>query len=438
MTSQETTVLRGGTVVDLRPSPSLRLADLWIEGDRIVAVGEAPAGWDEASPRMARVIDCAGCLVLPGLVCGHGHLYSALATGMPGPAEAPTNFVEILERVWWRLDEALDEGSLRASALVGAVGAVRSGTTCIIDHHASPSFIDGSLDVIADALEEVGLRSVLCYEVTDRGGPERRDAGVRENERFLQADRSLARGLVGGHASFTMGPETLEMCVDVARRHGSGLHVHAAEDAADQADCLDKHGKRVAARYADAGALLPRTLLVHGVHLDSAEREILAGSDAWIAHNPRSNMNNSVGYADPATLGTQVILGTDGIGADMFAESKHAFFRAREQRLAADAADVLGWLVRGGELVSDLFGSQVGLLEPGAAADVTVLDYPLTTPITEGSLPWHWMFGMSSRHVRDVVVAGRVVMSDRKLTAVDEEAVAAESFAAAKRLWSRM
>ena len=204
-TDESRVVLRDGLVADLRPAPRLQKVDLWLEGDRIAAVGGPPPGWGDPSPRMASVVDCSGCLVLPGLVCGHGHLYSALATGMPGPAVAPTNFVEILERVWWRLDEALDAASLRASALVGAMGAVRAGTTCIIDHHASPSFIDGSLDVIADALEEVGLRSVLCYEVTDRGGAGRRDAGVRENERFLGADRRLSRGLVGGHAGFTMG-----------------------------------------------------------------------------------------------------------------------------------------------------------------------------------------------------------------------------------------
>jgi len=174
------------------------------------------------------------------------------------------------------------------------------------------------------------------------------------------------------------------------------------------------------------------------VWLDPAEREMLASSQAFVAHNPRSNMNNSVGYADPFSLGPRVVLGTDGIGADMFAESQHAFFRGREKSLAADAAEVLGWLARGGELVSDLFGMPVGVLEAGAAADVTVLDPALATPISSGSLAWHWMFGFSSRDVRDVLVAGRQVVRDRRVVTVDEEAVAHAASEQAPRLWSRM
>jgi putative selenium metabolism protein SsnA len=432
--TNDVVLLRGATLADLSP-PRLRAADVWIGDGVIIAVGDAPA-----DVRASTTIECSGCLVLPGLVCGHGHLYSALATGMPGPAVAPTCFVEILERVWWRLDEALDEPSLRASAFVGALGAVRNGTTAIIDHHASPSLIDGSLDVIADALEEVGLRGVLCYETTDRGGPGRRDAGLRENERFLEASasRRLARGLVGGHAGFTLSDESLAACVDIARRHGSGLHVHVAEDGADQRDSVEKHGHRVLERLSRAGALGPRTLLAHGVHLDERERALLAGSECWIAHNPRSNMNNSVGYARPSSLGPRVVLGTDGIGADMIAESQHAFFRAREESLHADAATIVGWLARGAELVSDLFGLPVGRLEPGAAADITVLEPGSATPITEGSLPWHWMFAFSSRQVRDVLVGGRVVLRDREVVSVDEERVLALAREEAPRLWARM
>lgn len=433
-TSRDVLVLRNGTLAELAPS-SLERSDLWIAEGKIIARGNPPAG-----VAAAEEIDCTDCLVLPGLLCGHGHLYSALATGMPGPPVAPTNFVEILERVWWRLDEALDEESLRASALVGALGAIRCGTSAIIDHHASPSLIDGSLDIVADALEEVGLRSVLCYEVTDRGGKERRDAGLRENERFLVAsrERGLARGLVGAHASFTLSDESLAACVDIARRHDSGLHIHAAEDAADQRDSLESYGMPVLKRFAELGALGARTLLVHGVHLDTQERAILAEAVCWIAHNPRSNMNNSVGYAVPASLGPRVILGTDGIGADMFAESQHAFFRAREHQLSSDASMVVGWLQQGTTLLSDLFGFEIGRLAPGAAADLCVLEYSPATPISEGSLPWHWMFSLSSRHVRDLVVDGRAVLRNRAVTSVDEERILARSREEARRLWSKM
>jgi putative selenium metabolism protein SsnA len=429
-------VLEGGTIVDTK-SPRVRRADLWIANGKIASVGTPDAGDADVAVAVER-IDCEGCLILPGLVCGHGHLYSALASGMPGPAQAPTNFVEILERVWWKLDKALDETSLRSSALVGALGAVRSGTTTIIDHHASPSFIDGSLDVIADALENVGLRNVLCYEVTDRGGVEKRDAGLRENERFLEADRALSRGLVGAHASFTLSAETLEACVDIQKRKGSGMHVHLGEDGADQVDSLEKYGVRVMQRMADAGALGPKTLFAHGVHLDDKERELLASSECWIAHNPRSNMNNSVGYANPMDFGKRVVLGTDGIGADMFAESQHAFFRARERGLSADAAVMLEWLTNGATLVSSLFEQPIGELSPGAAADVIVLDSPTATPLSDGNFPWHWMFGFSSRMVRDVLTGGRVVLRDRRFPHIDEAAILAEARAVAPELWGRM
>jgi putative selenium metabolism protein SsnA len=421
-----------GTLV--LPGPRLEQADLWVDQGQIVAVGEPPAGDRPAAQR----IDCEGCLLLPGIVCGHGHLYSSLATGMPAPCEPPTSFVEILERVWWRLDEALDEESLRASALVGALGAIRSGTTTIIDHHASPNFIDGSLDVIGDALERVGLRSLLCYEVTDRGGASRRQAGLRENERFLASSRPLARGMVGAHASFTLEPATLDACADLARRGNTGLHVHLAEDQADQRDALERYGCTVLTRLADADALSQRTLLAHGVHLTEQERAMLADSPAWIAHNPRSNMNNSVGYARPQTLGPRVILGTDGIGADMFAESQFAFFRAREQELAADAATVWRWLTQGAELVSDLFGSSLGTFAVGARADVVVLDQPLATPMTEGSVPWHWIFALSSRAVRDVAVDGRLVLRDRRFPHLDEEGILRQARELAPSLWARL
>ena len=222
------------------------------------------------------------------------------------------------------------------SALVGAMEALLAGTTTLVDHHASPNAIDGSLGVIADAFESVGLRSVLCYEVTDRDGPERAAAGVEESRRFLVGDpRPLTRGMVGAHASFTLSDETLAACVDLARDTGAGIHVHAAEDAADERDAEARFGVRVAERLAGAGALDARTILAHCVHLDARESELVRDSGAVVAHNPRSNMNNGVGRTPLARLGERVALGTDGIGADMFEESRSGFFRLREDTLEA-------------------------------------------------------------------------------------------------------
>ena len=237
--------LCGATVVLALDPPEVVSADLVIAGDRIAAVGQAPPGVTRR--------DCSGTLVLPGNVCAHHHLYSALSRGMPYHLAPPVTFTEILQRVWWRLDRALDEAAIRASALRGGLDALRAGTTTIVDHHASPHAIDGSLDIIADALAELGVRSVLCYEVSDRDGPERAAAGIAENRRFLARSTGLARGMVGAHASFTLSDDTLGALVEVARLGGSGVHIHVAEDASDQADAHARSGHGVVERLELAG-----------------------------------------------------------------------------------------------------------------------------------------------------------------------------------------
>ena len=386
-----------------------------------------------------RRFDCSGCLVVPGNVCAHTHLYSALARGMPYTLQPPENFVQILQRVWWRLDRALDEELVRASAFVGGMEALLSGTTTVVDHHASPNAIDGSLDVIADALGSIGVRSVLCYETSDRDGPERARAGVEENRRFLARVRSeqppLVRGLVGAHASFTLSDETLAACVDL----GEGLHVHAAEDAADEQDSLARTGVRVAARLAAAGALDEHTLLAHGVHLGDDELDLVRDAHASLAHNARSNMNNSIGRARVAELGERVALGTDGIGADMFEESRTAYFRLREDDPAAGIDWPLARLAESARLAGRIFGEPLlGTLEPGAPADLVVLDYAAPAPMSDSTLAGHWVFGLSARHVRDVMTAGEWVVLDRRLTRADGRVLAAEAVGQARRLWSRL
>ena len=427
-------LLHGGRVVTSLAPAWVVDGDVLIADGRIVAVGDAASDWS------ATLIDCGGCLVVPGNVCAHTHVYSALARGMPFRLEPPENFVEILQRVWWRLDRALDEGSVRASALVGGIEALLAGTTTLVDHHASPSAIDGSLDVIADAFESLGLRSVLCYEVTDRDGPERAAAGVEESRRFLAREpRPLVRGMVGAHASFTLSEETLAACVELARSADTGIHVHVAEDAADERDALARFGTRVVQRLADAGALDRRSLLAHCVHLDSSERELVRDEGAAVAHNPRSNMNNGVGRTPLADLGERVALGTDGIGSDMFEESRAGFFRFREDTLAAPLDWPLAHLARGAELAGELFGEPaLGTIGPGAPADLAVLDYAAPAPLTGDNLSGHWVFGMSSRVVRDVVVGGEVVVRDRRLTKVDQEELAAKAEVDARRLWDAM
>ncbi len=279
----------------------------------------------------------------PGLVCGHHHLYSALARGMPAPPKTPTSFLEILEQVWWRLDVALDLEMLRWSAMLGALEALECGTTAIVDHHESPSAIEGSLDVIAAACAEVGVRVVACYGVTDRHGPDGARRGLAENERFLRAG---GRGMVGVHAAFTCREETLKAAAGLAADRGVGVHVHVAEGEVDL-----EAPARLAPLVTDDW------LVVHGVHLPSPPPPALAR--ATLAHNARSNMNNAVGYARPRAWPGRVVLGTDGIGADMLEELRVAYARAREDDVTATPADAWKWLEAGTALVPEVGGDRV-------------------------------------------------------------------------------
>lgn len=371
-------------------------------------------------------------LTLPGFVCAHTHLYSSLARGMPQPAEPPRNFVEILERIWWRLDRALDAEAVELSALVGAIEAAHAGCTTLVDHHASPGHgggaVDGSLDLVAGAIADVGLRGVVCYEVTDRNGPDEARAGLRENDRFLARVRRepprLIRAMVGAHAAFTLSHATAEAIADVANRHRAGVHIHVAEDAVDQR----KDGRSTVAWLQARGLVDERSLLVHCVHVDDADLARIRDAGAWVAHNPRSNANNAVGYARPSRFGDRLLLGTDGVGADMRAEAQFAFFAARDH---GDALDVPALLARN----RDFAASQFGLEELG---DSVTLDYPSPTPLDERNFAGHLLFGLGGARVRDVVVDGHVVVRDGVCVNVDEERIYARAREVAAKLWSRL
>ena len=381
----------------------------------------------------------------PGLVCAHHHLYSALARGMPYRLEPPHDFLQVLQRVWWRLDRALDESSILHSAFVGGADALLAGTTTIVDHHASPNAIDRSLEWVDGGLRGLGARRILCYEVTDRDGLDRAAAGLEETLLRLKEHASAAhaepllRTMVGAHASFTLSAETLAACVSLADEFDVGIHVHVAEDAVDERDSEARFGRRVIERLADAGALSDRSLLAHCVHVDDQEIELIRDSGAWVAHNSRSNMNNRVGRAPVGRLGDRVALGTDGIDGDMFAESKTAHWRAHEDDASITPSWVLGRLAAGAAFAGRAFDEPLlGRIEPAAPADLVVLDYDPPTPLTAENLAEHWMFGLSARDVRDVVVGGSVVVRDRRLVRVGEAEPRAYSQAAAQELWRRM
>ncbi|MCS7178541.1 MAG: putative aminohydrolase SsnA [Anaerolineae bacterium] len=421
---------------------------LRIEGETITDLGTT-ADLIQRYPDEERW-DAEGQLVMPAAICGHTHFYGAFARGMAVPGEPPANFPQILERLWWRLDRALTLEDVRYSALVCLIDAIRHGTTTLIDHHASPNAIEGSLEAIAEAVEEAGLRAALCYEVTDRDGPQRAQAGIAENVHFArsltpQRRRHLAASF-GLHASLTLSDQTLAACVAAAQDLGLGFHIHVAEDIADQEDSLRRSGKRVVHRLGDAGILGPQTIAVHCVHVDPDEIARLAETGTWVTHQPRSNMNNGVGVApveEMLAAGVRVALGNDGFSNNMFAEMKAAYLvhkLARRDPRAMPGDRVMRMAFENNAALARAFWPNVrlGELAPGAAADLVFLDYYPTTPLTAENLPGHLLFGVEASMVTATVCAGRVLMRDRKLLTLDEEAITARSRVLAARAWRRI
>jgi putative selenium metabolism protein SsnA len=436
-------LLTGGTLVTSVDPARVSHGDLLVVECRIAAIGDEVATACHALPEPPVHLDCTGCLVIPGNVSAHTHAYSALARGMPYQLDPPRSFLEILQRVWWRLDRALDESSIRAAALVAGREALLAGTTTLFDHHASPNAIDGSLDIVAQALGELGIRAVCAYEVTDRDGPERARAGIEENRRFLarvaRGNLPLARGMVGAHASFTLGAGTLAEVAELVRISGAGIHIHVAEDAVDESDAMARFGRRVVERLAHAGVLDQRSLLAHAVHLDRDEVGLLRAAAATVAHNPQSNMHNGVGRPPLAALGRSVALGSDGMGDDLFEEGRAAYIRGREDDLGFSPEHPLRMLARGATLAGRLFDEpELGRLVTGAPADLVVIDYAAPTPLDAASLAGHWVFGLSAARVRDVLVAGEPVVRDRRLVRMDEGEIAERARVQAGQLWERL
>ncbi len=414
---------------------------LWIEDSTIRAIGTTRELVDRYP--QAEQIDARGQLVMPGNICAHTHFYGAYSRGLAIPGDPPPDFPAILHKLWWPLDKALDKNSVRASALVCLVDAIKHGTTTLIDHHASPNFIDGSLDVIADAVDQSGLRAVLCYEVTDRNGRDQAEAGIAENLRFLsESQRDRVRGTFGLHASLTLSDETLRRCAEV---HDGGYHIHIAEHEVDEIDSLQRSGVRVAERLNHYGILGDQTIAAHCIHIDEDERDLLAQTRTWITHQPRSNMNNGVGamaFDEMMARGMNICLGNDGFSNAMWAEWKAAYLlhkvAHRDPRLA-NGAEIARMAVQNNARLIDVFfpSAQIGRVVEGARADLIFVDYHPYTPLTEGNLPWHVLFGFEASMVTTSIVDGKILMRDRQLLTLDEQAIAEEALSLAPGVWER-
>lgn len=399
----------------------------------------------EAKYPASERLDAQGQLIMPGLICAHTHFYGAYARGMAIPGDAPRDFPEILRRLWWNLDKALDADAVRASAQVCLVDAIKHGTTTLFDHHASPNAIKGSLDVIAQEVERAGLRAVLCYEVSDRDGAEKTQAGIAENLRFMRAHKShpTLRGTFGLHASLSLGDATLRQVAD-SLQDDEGVHIHVAEHETDEEDSLAQHGQRVVQRLSAFGLLRPQTILAHCVHIDDAERALIRANGCWVTHQPRSNMNNAVGAMAFDTMmdeGMQVCIGNDGFSNAMWEEWKAAYLlhktTHRDPRRANGAHVAQAGAQHNAALASAAFDMPVGALAVGARADIILVDYRPFTPLTSGNLPWHILFGFEPSMVTTTICEGRLLMRDRKLLTVDEAQIARDALALAPGIWAR-
>jgi putative selenium metabolism protein SsnA len=412
------------------------------DGEKIAAVGDA-LEMKHRFPQ-AEAVDCSGKIVLPGFICTHHHFYSTMARGMGIPGVPAENFVEILERLWWKVDRALDEEDILLSAQIPLIECIRNGTTTIIDHHASPALRDGSLDLIEKAVRQAGVRASLCYEVSDRNVP---GGGVAENERFIKkvgkGDGQIA-AMMGMHASFTLSDATIEQCVGIANEAGVGCHIHVAEDAADREDSLAKYKMPTVNRLQKLGVAGEKSIFVHCVHIDESEMDILAETGTVVVHNPESNMNNAVGVTPLLKLlgkGVLVGLGTDGMNSDMLTQMRCAYLlhrlANRDPRVAfLEAPQLL--LQNNAAIAKRQFGLQLGEIAEGLPADLAIIDYQPPTPLSEANFLGHLIFGLVDATVDTTVCKGKILMQGKQVLSMDEERLAARSREIAPEMWKRL
>lgn len=383
----------------------------------------------ETIPANSNIIDCTDKYVTKSFVCGHHHIYSALARGMNPPKKSPDNFYEILEYIWWTLDKCLTKEMIEYSALYSAIACAKNGVTFTIDHHASPNYIKGSLNIISKAFEKVGVSHLLCYEITDRDGLDKAKLGLEETEEYLKNQQAL----VGLHASFTVGNDTLKKAVEISQKFNSGLHIHVAEDLYDQKHCKENYKKSVIERLNDYEVLKSsKTILGHCLHLIDNEREIIKNSKAWVVQNTESNLNNNVGIFNSKLLGDRIMLGTDGMHSDMLRSAKAAFFLSQSFDSLVDYPGIYKRFRNAHNyLATNNFTGD-------SDNNLVVFDYDSPTTLHNNNFLGHFVFGLESRHITNVFSNGKQIYQNNQVTTVDEEAILKESRKLSNYLWEKM
>ncbi len=416
-----------------------------IENEQIKEVGELNA--IKAKYPDATFVDAKGGVIMPGFINAHNHIYSAFARGLNIKGPANHTFLEILDNLWWTIDRNLLLEDTQASADATFIDCIENGTTTIFDHHASYGQVEGSLFAIADSAKRYGVRANLCYEISDRDGEDKMRAAVKENADFMtyaaKDDSGMLAGMVGMHAPFTLSNETFTYCMENAPTDG-GYHIHVAEGIEDVYHSLKTYGKRPVFRLHDLGILGPKTICGHCTHVSEAEMDVIAETGSMVAHNPESNMGNAIGCPPVMRMfhkGILIGLGTDGYTNDMLESYKVANILHKHELHDPTAAwgEIPTMLFENNRRMAEtFFGRPMGILAPGAAADVIVTDYTPLTPMNESNINSHVMFGMNGRSVKTTVIGGKVLMQDRELTGVDKEQVMAHCRERAAALGQRI
>ena len=414
-------------------------ASVHIEDGHIVEVGKNAS----LNCKAECTVDAGGRVVMPGLINTHHHLYSTFARGFAPPGPPPRNFTEILSSLWWKLDAALDHDDVYYSALLALLESARAGCTTVVDHHASPSCANGSLDAVEQAVRDVGLSACLCYEVTDRNTE---GEGITENERFIRKchgnDDDQLTALFGMHALMTLGDKTLERCAQAGAE--TGFHVHAAEDEVDVKMAMERHGQTLMERFQAFGIPGPRTIFAHGTHFSAAELEMLAESNSMLVNNPESNMNNGLRVAPSLEMleaGILVGLGTDGMSSHMISQARAMYLHARSQKRDPNTgfAEACAMLLENNcRIANRLFTETRGALAPGLLADIMIPDYVPFTPLDGNNLYGHLLFGLGFAPVHTTIARGEILVHEGRLLHLDENEIRARCVERAKNIWKRI
>lgn len=427
-------------------NPYIENGAVVIRDNTIIAVGEYSVLKEKYKEE--EFIDAKGKVIMPGIINTHMHIYSAFARGMAGKGPAPKNFTDILENLWWRLDKGLTLEDTKYSAYTTYLDCIKNGVTTVFDHHASPYSVEGSLFTIGDAAKELGVRTCLCYETSDRDGEEILKAGIKENINFIKkynnVNEDMLKGMFGMHAAFTLSDKSLDRCREAMEGLDAGYHIHTSEGIDDLYDSLRNHGKRVVERLMDFDILSDKTIAVHCVHVNSREMEILKQTNTNVVHNPESNMGNAVGCSPVLEFikrGISVGLGTDGYTSDMMESMKVGNIIHKHNLCDPNVGfnEVSSMAFDNNRKISSkYFNKEVGVLKEGAYGDVIIVDYNPLTPLNENNINGHIIFGMSGRCVTDTIINGKVVMRNRLINTVDEEKIFSKSRELAQKLWERI